>query len=129
MISLVESNEMARIVLPSSASGISSFKRGRPVSAAQCLWSMTGFIAAGFTPSDLIPISIDLVAANKSLLRLQGHSPDSEPFSCATVIYVSEAARGFYLSWEEMMDLGIVSPTFHQSAQRQTPFSDPTTTN
>ena len=33
--SLVESKEMARNALPSSASGISSFKRGRPVSAAQ----------------------------------------------------------------------------------------------
>ena len=35
VISLVESKEMARNALPSSASGISSFKRGRPVSAAQ----------------------------------------------------------------------------------------------
>ena len=35
MISLVESKEMARNALPSSASGISSFKRGRAVSAAQ----------------------------------------------------------------------------------------------
>ena len=33
-------------------------------------------------------------------------------FSCATMVYVSEAARGFYLSWEAMMDLGIVSPNF-----------------
>ena len=35
VISLVEGKEMARNALPSSASGISSFKRGRPVSAAQ----------------------------------------------------------------------------------------------
>ena len=89
--------------------------------AQSCLWSMTGFLAAaGFTPSDRIPVSIDLVAANKSpikiagaiILRLQGHSPDSEPLSCANMVYVSEAARGFYLSWEAMMDLGIVSPNF-----------------
>ena len=89
--------------------------------AQSCLWSMTGFLAVGFTPRDLIPVSIDLVAANKSpikiagaiILRLQGHSPDSEPFSCATcMVYVSEAAPGFYLSWEAMMDLGIVSPNF-----------------
>ena len=81
---------------------------------------MTGFFAAGFTPSDLTPVSLDLVAASKSpikiagaiILCLQGHSPDSEPFSCATMVYVSEAARGFYLSWETMMDLGIVSPKF-----------------
>ena len=88
--------------------------------AQLCLWSTTGFVAAGFTPSDLIPVSIDLVAANKLpikiagsiILRLQGHWPDSEPFSCATMVYVSEAARGFYLSWEVMMDLAIVSPNF-----------------
>ena len=35
VFSLVESNEIARNALPSSASGISSFKRGTPVSAAQ----------------------------------------------------------------------------------------------
>ena len=35
VISLVEGKEMARNALPSSASGISSFKRDRPVSAAQ----------------------------------------------------------------------------------------------
>ena len=88
--------------------------------AQSCLWSTTGFLAAGFTPSDLIPVSIDLVAANMSpikiagaiILRLQGHLPDRGPFSCATMVYVSEAARGFYLSWEAMMDLGIVSPNF-----------------
>ena len=33
-------------------------------------------------------------------------------FSCATMVYVSESARGFYLSWEAIMDLGIVSPNF-----------------
>ena len=68
--------------------------------AQSCLWSMTGLLAAGFTPSDLISVSIDLVAANKSpikiagaiILRLQGYSPDSEPFSCATMVYVSEAS-------------------------------------
>ena len=88
--------------------------------AQSCLWSMTGFLAAGFTPSDLIPVSLDLVAANKSpikiagaiILLLHGYSPDSEPFSCATIVYVSEAAPGFYMSWEAMMDLGCVSPKF-----------------
>ena len=88
--------------------------------AQSCLWSMTSFLAAEFTPSDLIPVSLDLVAANKSpikiagaiILRLQGYSPDSEPFSCATLVYVSEAARSFCLLCEAIMDLGIVSPNF-----------------
>ena len=65
--------------------------------AQSCLWSMIGFLAAGFTPIHLIPVSLDLVAANKSpikiagaiILRLQGHSPDSEPFSCAIMVEAS----------------------------------------
>ena len=81
---------------------------------------MSGFLAAGLTPSDLIPVYLDLVAANKTpikiagaiILRLQGHSPYSEPFSCASMVYVSEAAGRFFLSWEAMTDLGIVSPNF-----------------
>ena len=40
--------------------------------AQSCLWSMTGFLAAGFTPSDLIPVSLDLVAANKSPIKIAG---------------------------------------------------------
>ena len=124
-----------------NASDYQTFRRSCPIvaqtditamadtGAQSCLRSMTGFLAAGFTPSDLIPVSIDLVAANKSpikiagaiILRLQGHSPDSEPFSCATMVNVSEAARGFYLSWEAMMDLGIVSPNFPSVGAAQTP--------
>ena len=88
--------------------------------AQSCLWPVTGFVAAGFTHNGLIPVYLDLVPANKStikiagaiILRLQVHSPDSEPFSCATMVYVSDAARGFHLSWEAIVDLGIVSPNF-----------------
>ena len=48
--------------------------------AQSCLWSMDGFRAAGFSNEYLIPVNMDLVAANKSpisiegaaLLRLQG---------------------------------------------------------
>ena len=86
--------------------------------AQSCLWSTTGFFAAGFTPSDLIPVSLDLESANKSpikiagaiILRLQGHSPESEPFSCAIMVYVM--GTRVYQSWEAMMVLGIVSPNF-----------------
>ena len=74
--------------------------------AQSCLWSMAGFLAAGFSHTDLIPVSLDLVAANKSpitiagatIVRLQGQLGHSEQFSCATMVYISEAARGFYLS-------------------------------
>lgn len=88
--------------------------------AQSCLWSMDGFLASGFTHDDLIPVAMDLVAANKSpitiagaiIIRLQGKSQSGEEISCATMVYVSKQARGFYLSCETMMDLGIVSHDF-----------------
>ena len=88
--------------------------------AQSCLWSLDGCFAAGFTESDLIPVSIDLEAANKSpisiagalLLRLTGTSPTGKNISCATMVYISKQARGFYLSLEAMMDLLIISRDF-----------------
>ena len=88
--------------------------------AQSCPWSMTGFLAAGLTPSDLIPASLDMVEANTSPIKiagaitlpLQGHSPVSEPFPFSTMEYSCEAARGIYLSCEAVMDLGIVPPNF-----------------
>ena len=88
--------------------------------AQSCLWSMNNFLAVGFQKSDLLPVSVDLVAANKSpitiegaiLLRLQGKSPDGTKHSCPTMVYVSKQARGFYLSMEAMMDLSIISHMF-----------------
>ena len=129
-----------KLTMSVNASDYQPFRRSFPIvaqtaitaksdtGAQSCLWSMTSFLAAGFTPSDLIPVSLGLVGANKSpikiagaiILRLQGHSPDSEPFSRATMVYLSVAARSFYLS-EAMVDLGIVPPTSHQTAQLKTP--------
>ena len=85
--------------------------------AQSCLWSYKEFIASGFSDSDLIPVSTDLVAANKSpidlagavILRLQGHNSSN---SCATMVYISRDANGFYLSCEAMIDLKIVPPNF-----------------
>ena len=138
-----------KLTMTVNSSDYQAFRRSCPIvtqtaitamvdtGAQSCLWSMTGFLAAGFTPSDLIPVSFDLVAANKSpikiagaiILRLQDHSTDTEPFSCATMVYVSEATRGFhYLSCEEMMYLGIVSPNFPSVGAAADP-SNPTATN
>ena len=88
--------------------------------AQSCLWSMDGFLAAGFSEEDLVPVHVDLVAANKSpitidgaiIVRLQGVPLSDDKKSCATMVYVSKSAHGFYLSWEAMMDLGIVSHDF-----------------
>ena len=85
--------------------------------AQSCFWSYKKFIASGFSDSDLIPVSKDLVAANKSpinlacvvILRLQGHNSNN---SCATMLYISRDANEFYLSCEAMIDLKIVPPNF-----------------
>ena len=46
-------------------------------------------------------------------MRLQGYHKDrGQPFSCASMVYVSEDANGFYLSCEAMIDLAIVPPSF-----------------
>ena len=88
--------------------------------AQSCLWSRDGFLAAGFSKEDLLPVHVDLVAANKSpitidgaiIVRLQEIPLSDDKNSCATMVYVSKSAHGFYLSLEAMMDLGIVSHDF-----------------
>ncbi len=62
--------------------------------AQSCLWSLDDYIAAGFSTNDLIPVNMDLVAANKSpitineavILRLQGQSPNGDQSTCATMV-------------------------------------------
>ena len=88
--------------------------------AQSCLWSLDGFRAAGFSTDYLVPVNMDLVAANKSpisidgaaLLHLEGLSPNGRKVSCASMVYISKQARGFYLSREAMMDLGIIPHDF-----------------
>ena len=53
---------------------------------------------------------MDLVAG-AIVIHLEGKSKNQQK-SCATMVYVSQQARGFYLSCEAMMDLGIISRDF-----------------
>jgi len=63
---------------------------------------------------------IDLVTANKSpipiegaaLTRLEGKVQKGMRHSCAAMVYISSQARGFDLSMENMIDLGIISSGF-----------------
>ena len=89
--------------------------------AQSCLWSLKDFLSAGFAESDLLQVSVDLVAANRSpinvagavILRLQGRAKDSDKeYSCASMVYVSKDVNGFYLSCEAMVDLHIVPSNF-----------------
>ena len=84
--------------------------------AQSCLWSISGFLAAGFSPDDLLPVPVNLTAANTTrieiigavILRLRASSSANDRQSYATMVYVSSAAHGFYLTCEAMVDLGIV---------------------
>ena len=88
--------------------------------AQTCLWSSSEFYAAGFSDSDLLPVQMDLMAANKSpipikgsiLLRIHCSSADGEKVSTAAMVYVSRMAKGLYLSMEMLLDLGILSQNF-----------------
>lgn len=88
--------------------------------AQSCLWSLREFESLGFTIDDLIPVNVNLNAANKSPItiegaarvRLQGIASDGSKQSCAAMVYVSRQAEGFYLSFETMIDLGIVPKDF-----------------
>lgn len=88
--------------------------------AQTCLWSYNEFLLNGFTDDDLMPVTLDLMAANKSpipikgavLIRLHGTSKNGHEYASACMVYISPAAKGFYLSLEVMFDLGIVSGTF-----------------
>ena len=85
-----------------------------------CVWAMSGFVAARFSAEDLLPESGNLTAANKPRIKITGivvlclRAPYSanDRKSCATMVYVSPAAHVFYLSYESMVDRGIVPVDF-----------------
>ena len=88
--------------------------------AQSCLWSLKEFESLGFLKNDLIPVNVNLMAANKSpitvegaaCVRLEGVASDGSKQSCSTMVYISRQAQGFYLSLENMMELGIVPRDF-----------------
>ena len=65
---------------------------------------MTDFLLAGFSKDDMLSMSLDLVAANKShiliadviILQLQGKSTQGMTNSCATMVCISKDAKGFF---------------------------------
>ena len=84
------------------------------------LWSLDGFLQAGFTMGDLSPVSLSLNAANKSPIRidgafvvgLKGRSSSNKVVSCRTTLYVSQDVKSLFLSYDSMLSLGIICPEF-----------------
>lgn len=84
------------------------------------LWSLQDCLDAGYSRDDLLPVDMSLSAANKSaititgalLTHLSGDTSSGGTVSCPTMVYVSPSVTGFYLSYETMIDLGIINNEF-----------------
>ena len=96
------------------------------------IWGYNEFIGAGFDKSELLPVSIDIKAANHINLKIMGYfnakitgeSGNGEHISSYDRIYVSSSITDFYLSYESMLDLGILGaafPSVGQFSNRQEP--------
>ena len=84
------------------------------------LWSLDEFLACGFCRDDLSPVSLKLSAANRSSISIEGaffakltaKSRNGEKSSCRSMAYVSSSVNAMYLSYESLLNLGILSQIF-----------------
>ena len=70
------------------------------------LWGLKNFTDNGFSRSDLVHVNMDMRAANKN-----PKSPGGEIVSSTCLVYVSDCVN-FFLSYDTMLDLGIVDRSF-----------------
>ena len=84
------------------------------------LWSMTDFLACGFSRDDLLPVRVGLSAANRSPISIKGaffaklttKLHNGEVTSCRSMVYVSSSVQTMYLSYDSLLNLGILSKDF-----------------
>ena len=84
------------------------------------LWSLSDFIACGFSRDDLHPISLSLSAANHSPISTEGaffaklatQSSSGEITACHSMVYVSSSVKDMYLSYDSLLNLGLLLCTF-----------------
>ena len=84
------------------------------------LWSLDSFLACGFSQEDLQPISLSLSAANRSPISIEGaffaklatQDPSGKTASCYSMVYVSRSVQSMYLSYESLLNLGLLPRTF-----------------
>ncbi|CAH3114299.1 unnamed protein product, partial [Pocillopora meandrina] len=80
------------------------------------LWSLSDFIACGFSRDDLHPISLSLSAANRSPILIEGaffaklatQSSCGEIMACHSMVYVSSSIEDMYLSYDSLLNLGLL---------------------
>ena len=81
---------------------------------------MSDFIACGFSRDDLHPISLSLSAANRSPISIEGaffaklatQSSSGEITACHSMVYVSSSVKDMCLSYDSLLNLGLLLCTF-----------------
>ena len=84
------------------------------------LWSLSDFIACGFSRDQLHPISLSLSAANRSPISIEGaffarlatQSSSGDVTACHSMVYVSSSVKDMYLSYDSLLNLGLLPVTF-----------------
>ncbi|XP_048578380.1 uncharacterized protein LOC125560619 [Nematostella vectensis] len=92
------------------------------------------FLACGFSLEDLFPVRLDLTAANRSPIAIDGAffarlstiTRDGEAVSCRSMVYVSGSVQAMYLSYESMLNLGILSHGFPSAEPLKNPSDEHT---
>ena len=90
------------------------------------LWSLDEFLSCGFSQHDLHPVLLSLSAANRSPLAIEGaffarlttSSPSGNVASSRSMVYVSSSVRSMYLSYESLLNLGLLTQDFLATASR-----------
>lgn len=87
------------------------------------LWSLSEFLASGFSTKILSPVKLNLTAANSSGITIEGaffaniqtNFGKKNAKSCQSMIYVSKVAQSMFLSHETLLNLGIIPEDFPNS--------------
>ena len=88
------------------------------------LWSLSDFIACGYSHDDLHPISLSLSAANHSPISIEGaffaklatQSSSGKTTACHSMVYVSRSVKDMYLSYDSLLNLGLPTALSHPLA-------------
>ena len=115
---------------PATASPIDATITAVADSGAQSdLWSLDEYLAHGFSRDDLAPVKMAFSAANRSPIPIEGaffatigtQSVSGIRKTCRSMVYVSSAVRTMYLSYESMLNLGILNLAFLDVTGNNTP--------
>ena len=84
------------------------------------LWSMKQYLSSGFKAADLQKVRTNIVAANKNRINIvgafeaviTGQTPTGSNLLSRSLVYVSDSVSDFFLSFDTMLDLGIIGAAF-----------------